>query len=79
MTKSERFGIIERMLVTRRGVHFAELQQRLEVSRATLHRDLRELRECLQVPILFDREQGRYRIDRSVERHALPGLWFSPA
>ena len=79
MTKSERFGIIERMLLTRRGVHFAELQQRLEVSRATLHRDLRELRECLQVPILFDREQGRYRIDRSVERHALPGLWFSPA
>ena len=44
MTKSERFGIIERMLLTRRGVHFAELQQRLEVSRATLHRDLRELR-----------------------------------
>ena len=31
MTQSERFGIIERMLLSRRSVTFAELQQRLEV------------------------------------------------
>src|SRR5574343_1160561 len=77
MTQSERFGIIERMLLSRRGVTFAELQQRLEVSRATLHRDLRDLRERMQVPIVCDRDTGTYRIDSSVERYELPGAWFS--
>jgi len=77
MTKSERFGIIERMLLSRRSVSFAELQQRLEVSRATLHRDLRDLKERMQVPIVCDRDTGTYRIDASVERHELPGVWFS--
>ncbi len=77
MTKSERFGIIERMLLSRRSVTFAELQQRLEVSRATLHRDLRDLRERMQVPIVCDRDSGTYRIDNSVKRYELPGAWFS--
>jgi predicted DNA-binding transcriptional regulator YafY len=77
MTKSERFGIIERMLLSRRSVSFAELQQRLEVSRATLHRDLRDLKERMQVPIVCDRDTGTYRIDASVERYELPGVWFS--
>lgn len=77
MTQSERFGIIERMLLSRRSVTFAELQQRLEVSRATLHRDLRDLRERMQVPIVYERETRTYRIDSSVERYELPGVWFS--
>lgn len=77
MTKSERFGIIERMLLSRRSVSFAELQQRLEVSRATLHRDIKDLRERMNVPILCDRDTGSYRIDNSVERYELPGVWFS--
>lgn len=77
MTKSERFGIIERMLLSRSGVTFGELQQRLEVSRATLHRDLRDLKERMQVPIVCDRDTGTYRIDNSVERYELPGVWFS--
>ena len=76
MTQSERFGIIERMLLSRRGVTFVELQQRLDVSRATLHRDLRDLRERMQVPIICDRESGTYRIDSSIERYELPGVWF---
>ena len=77
MTRSERFGLIERMLLSRRSVSFAELQQRLEVSRATLHRDLRDLKERMRVPIVRDRDSGRYRIDASVERYELPGVWFS--
>ena len=77
MTKSERFGIIERMLLSRRSVSFAELQKRLEISRATLHRDLRDLKERMHVPILCDRTTGTYRIDNSVERYELPGVWFS--
>lgn len=77
MTKSERFGIIERMLLSRRSVSFSELQQRLEISRATLHRDLRDLKERMQVPIVCDRDTGTYHIDASVERYELPGVWFS--
>lgn len=77
MTKSERFGIIERMLLSRRNVTFSDMQQRLEVSRATLHRDLRDLRERMQVPIVCESDTGTYRIDGSVERFELPGVWFS--
>ena len=77
MTKSERFGIIERMLLSRRRVSFADLQNRLEVSRATVHRDIKDLRERMNVPILCDRDTGSYRIDASIERYELPGVWFS--
>jgi predicted DNA-binding transcriptional regulator YafY len=77
MTKSERFGIIERMLLSRRCVRFADLQERLGVSRATLHRDIQDLRERMRVPVICDRDTGMYRIESSVERYQLPGVWFS--
>jgi len=77
MTQTERFGIIERLLRARRSVGFADLQQRLGVSRATLFRDLTALRDRMNVPIIRDRDTGHYRIDASVERYELPGLWFS--
>jgi predicted DNA-binding transcriptional regulator YafY len=77
MTQSERFGIIERLLLARRSVGFAELQQRLGVSRATLFRDLTALRDRMNVPVIHDRDTGTYRIDSSVERYELPGVWFS--
>ena len=77
MTQSERFGIIERMLLARRSVGFTDLLQRLGVSRATLFRDLTALRDRMNVPIIHDRDTGQYRIDASVERYELPGVWFS--
>ena len=77
MTQSERFGIIERMLLSRRSVNFGDLQERLGVSRATLFRDLRDLKERMRVPIILDRDTCSYRIDRDVERYELPGVWFS--
>ncbi len=77
MTKIERFGIIERMLLARRNTRFADLMERLEVSRATLNRDIAEMRERMGVPIVCDRSTGYYRIDRSADRHELPGIWFS--
>jgi DeoR/GlpR family transcriptional regulator of sugar metabolism len=56
MTQTERFGIIERMLLARRSVGFADLQERLGVSRATLFRDLTDLRDRMNVfPIICDR------------------------
>ncbi|WP_374341154.1 helix-turn-helix transcriptional regulator [Azonexus sp.] len=79
MTRTERFSIIQRMLRTRRNVSFAELQARLEVSRATVFRDLRDLRDRLGVPVVFDPECSTYRLDSSSEYRELPGIWFSPA
>jgi predicted DNA-binding transcriptional regulator YafY len=79
MTQSERFGVIERMLLSRRNVSFSDMQQRLGVSRATLFRDLRDLKDRMQVPIILDRDTDSYRIDTKVERYELPGAWFSPA
>lgn len=79
MTRTERFSIIQRMLRARRSVGFAELQARLEVSRATLFRDLRDLRDRLGVPVVFDPERSTYRLDSSSESCELPGIWFSPA
>lgn len=78
MTQSERFGVIERMLLSRRNVSFSDMQQRLGVSRATLFRDLRDLKDRMQVPIILDRDTDSYRIDTKVERYELPGAWFSP-
>lgn len=77
MSKSERFGIIERMLLSRRNVRFVDLQDSLGVSRATLCRDIKELRERMHVPILCDRDTGTYRIDSRADRYELPGVWFS--
>ena len=77
MTQSERFGIIERLLLARRSIGFADLQDHLGISRATLYRDLTALRDRMNVPIIHDRETNSYRIDSSVERYELPGVWFS--
>lgn len=77
MDRSERFAIIERLLCARRAVGFEELRERLEISRPTLYRDLAYLRDRMGVPLVHDRETGRYRLDAAAGRHELPGLWFS--
>ena len=60
---------------------FVELQERLEVSRATLKRDLAFMRDRLNAPIIFDRELNGYRFDKAAQlpgnQYELPGLWFS--
>lgn len=81
MNLTERLYKIDLLLNERRCVPFAELQAALEVSRATLKRDLAHLKERLNAPILFDRTLGGYRFDRATrpvgDQYALPGLWFS--
>ena len=51
----------------------------LEVSPATFKRDLEYLRDRLNAPIVWDREQRGYRYERSGdgEQFQLPGLWFN--
>ncbi len=82
------------MLIRHRGqVSFADLRQALEVSPATLKRDLEYLRDRLGAPIVYDRDVNGYRFAtaasgpaaaarptmsaRSEPRQELPGLWFS--
>ena len=78
MNKAERLYRIERLIRQHRCVGFDTLQRQLEVSRATLHRDLQFLRDRLGAPIVFDAERQGYRFeDADAEgRHELPGLWF---
>lgn len=80
MNQTERFYKIEQMLHDRRIASFIELQEELEVSRATLKRDLQFLRDRLNAPIVYDREANGYRFDvpdRYAPKHQLPGLWFN--
>jgi len=77
--KTERLYQIE-MLIRHRGhASFAELQGKLEVSRATLWRDLEYLRSRLGAPIEYDRFVNGYRFGAGLrgEKHELPGLWFN--
>lgn len=82
MDRTERFYKIE-MLIRHRGcVGFAALQQELEVSRATLNRDLLYLRSRMDAPIVYDRGANGYRFkadarDPRQAQHQLPGVWFS--
>ena len=82
MDRTERFYKIE-MLIRHRGcVGFAELQRELEVSRATLNRDLLYLRSRMDAPIVYDRAANGYRFaadarDPRQTQHQLPGVWFS--
>jgi len=49
----------------------------LEVSRATLKRDIAKLRDQLHVPIRHDRDLGGYTLEAGHADSELPGLWFS--
>jgi predicted DNA-binding transcriptional regulator YafY len=79
MKSTERFYRIDRLIADRGVIGVRELQRELEVSLATLKRDLAFMRERLNAPIVFDRDAGGYRLDKPAvgPRFQLPGLWFS--
>lgn len=84
MDRTERFYKIELLLRSRGCVSFANLRAELDVSPATLKRDLQYLRDRLNAPIAYDAFSNGYRFAlepadgaRSTARHELPGLWFS--
>lgn len=78
MERSERFARMQRLLQARRVVRLVELCAALEVSRATVFRDLAYLTGRLGLPIIFDRERDGYRLDPAAPQSELPGLWFTP-
>jgi predicted DNA-binding transcriptional regulator YafY len=65
------------LLCQRKAVSAAELMSVLEVSRATVKRDIAKLRDQLHVPIIFNRELGGYQLEPDQAECELPGLWFS--
>ena len=80
MNKTERIFKIEQLIAARKVVSFQELQNELEVSRATLKRDLEYLRSRMKTPITYDRDANGYRLGRKhgeAERVEFPGLWFN--
>ena len=85
MDRTERFYKIELLLRNRGQVSFADLLQELDVSPATLKRDLNYLRTRLSAPILYDRAENAYAFEAHTPQrgaaatHELPGLWFSEA
>ena len=76
MDRTERFYKIERLLRHRGCVSFADLREELDVSPATLKRDLQYLRDRLDAPIVYDRFDNGYRFEQD-SQHELPGIWFN--
>ncbi len=82
MDRTERLYRINQLLEARRVVPFHVLEEELEVSAATLKRDLEYLRSRLHAPIVWDRAQRGYRFEEQKGRQTgprfeLPGLWFN--
>ena len=78
MSINERIYRIDQLLKDRKSISFDELKDKLEISRATLKRDIAYMRDRLKVPIIFDRELNGYRLDKAEgAQHELPGLWFN--
>ena len=80
MDRTERFYKIELLIRNGSGVNFQRLIEALEVSPATLKRDLQYLRERMDAPIVYERLDDTYRFAGPGARaasHELPGIWFS--
>lgn len=79
MTKTARVYKIEMLIRNRGHVSFRTLLDELEVSPATLKRDLDYLKDQLGAPIEYDRLLNGYRFGQEYrgQKHELPGLWFS--
>ena len=79
MTKTARVYKIEMLIRNRGHVNFKTLLDELEVSPATLKRDLEYLKDQLGAPIVYDRFLNGYKFGEEYRglKHELPGLWFS--
>ncbi len=79
MANTARLYRIESMIRRRGHVSRRELLEALEVSRATLKRDLEYLRSRLGAPIEYDAEADGYRFAAPARDavQELPGLWFN--
>lgn len=81
MDRTERFYKIDKLLAERKRATFDELLEALSVSPATLKRDLEYMRNRLNAPIVWDRDERAYCFDTKNkqvgDQYELPGLWFN--
>ncbi|HFE38906.1 MAG TPA: hypothetical protein ENK06_10895 [Gammaproteobacteria bacterium] len=57
-----------------------KLETLLECSSATIERTIRDMRDYLGAPIVYDREHNGYYYDETGgQQYELPGLWFNGA
>jgi predicted DNA-binding transcriptional regulator YafY len=80
MDRTERFYKIKLLLRQSGLVTMRQMCTALEVSRATICRDLDYLRDRLGVPVQWDRVAKGYRLQGfqgDAAQHELPGIWFS--
>ncbi len=79
--RTERFYKIDQLLQTRHPVVPVRVfLEELGISLATFKRDLEYMRERLNAPIVWDRDQNGYRFEeqKAGPKYELPGLWFNP-
>jgi len=79
MDKLQRLYDLHHLFDGRRGaLPFERIVQRLECSPATAKRAIRELRDLLGAPLVYDRTLRGYRYAPAEGAPAfeLPGLWF---
>jgi proteasome accessory factor C len=80
MDKFDRIYRLHQIFSGRRtALTLSDLMERLDCSKATVHRLLDTLRDYLGAPIVFGRDLGgyRYRASANEPKYELPGLWFS--
>jgi predicted DNA-binding transcriptional regulator YafY len=76
MDRSERFHKIDALLKDLKIVSMAILLKELEVSHATIKRDLEYMRDRFQAPIEWDTRRRAYYYAAG-SQFALPGLWLN--
>src|SRR5690606_21113602 len=79
MNQTERYYRIDQLVRERGPISREDLMAALEVSRATITRDIAYMRDRLHAPIVHDREAGGYRFEKAGTgpQYELPGLWFN--
>ena len=80
MDRTERFYKIQAMLMAKPSVTMKQMQDTLEVSRATLNRDLAYMRDRLGIPFAWDATLRGYALTRQQSKDKtfeLPGVWFN--
>ena len=83
MSQAQRLGRMKHLLDSGQCLAPSRLQALLQVSSATVKRDVALLRDQMNAPIVFDRERGGYCLDPNQRlpgaQYELPGLWLSAA
>ena len=82
MIRDQRINRINALISRPQGASLAQLMEELEVSRATVNRDLQTMRDGMNAPIVWDRDRRVYRMEpngNAGPTYMVPGLWLTPA